>query len=119
MSAQKHEPCFGIPGFIADVVVSLSLLTMLVAIFLQLQDSQMTDIFDILFIGLGPRAADRNAVAGTLGALLCERAGGNLGIEGIMTFGAMIGWLAIFRARICGSGCWRRWRRAVWSITWG
>ena len=34
-------------------------------------------------------------VYGTLGEPLCERAGIlNLGIEGIMTFGAMIGWLA-------------------------
>jgi len=33
----------------------------------------------------------------TLGALLCERSGVlNLGIEGIMTFGAMIGWLTVF-----------------------
>ena len=36
-------------------------------------------------------------IFGTLGALLCERAGVlNLGIEGVMTFGAMIGWLAVF-----------------------
>ncbi|MCD2182601.1 ABC transporter permease [Rhizobium sp. GN54] len=36
-------------------------------------------------------------VFGTLGALLSERSGVlNLGIEGIMTFGAMIGWLAVF-----------------------
>jgi general nucleoside transport system permease protein len=36
-------------------------------------------------------------IYGTLGALLCERAGVlNLGIEGIMTFGAMIGWLAVY-----------------------
>ena len=36
-------------------------------------------------------------IFGTLGAVLCERAGVlNLGIEGIMTFGAMIGWLAVF-----------------------
>jgi len=36
-------------------------------------------------------------IFGTLGALLCERAGVlNLGIEGIMTTGAMIGWLAVF-----------------------
>jgi general nucleoside transport system permease protein len=35
---------------------------------------------------------------GVLGALLCERAGVlNLGIEGIMTFGAMIGWFAVFK----------------------
>ena len=52
-------------------------------------------------------------IFGTLGALLCERAGVlNLGIEGIMTFGAMAGWLAVFNgadlwtgvliAAICG-----------------
>ena len=36
-------------------------------------------------------------IFGTLGALLCERSGVlNLGIEGIMTTGAMIGWLAVF-----------------------
>ncbi|WP_267548999.1 ABC transporter permease [Rhizobium rhizogenes] len=36
-------------------------------------------------------------IFGTLGALLCERAGVlNLGIEGIMTFGAMIGWLSVY-----------------------
>jgi len=37
-------------------------------------------------------------IFGTLGALLSERAGVlNLGIEGVMTFGAMIGWLAVFK----------------------
>lgn len=36
-------------------------------------------------------------IFGTLGAVLCERAGVlNLGIEGIMTMGAMTGWLAVF-----------------------
>lgn len=36
---------------------------------------------------------------GTLGALLCERVGVlNLGIEGIMTFGAMIGWLTVYES---------------------
>jgi general nucleoside transport system permease protein len=36
-------------------------------------------------------------IFGTLGALICERAGVlNLGIEGIMTFGAMIGWLTVY-----------------------
>ena len=36
-------------------------------------------------------------IFGTLGALVCERSGVlNLGIEGIMTFGAMIGWLTVF-----------------------
>jgi general nucleoside transport system permease protein len=42
-------------------------------------------------------------ILGTLGALLSERAGVlNLGIEGIMTFGAMIGWLAVYN----GAGLW-------------
>ncbi|SDZ20035.1 nucleoside ABC transporter membrane protein [Jannaschia faecimaris] len=36
-------------------------------------------------------------VFGTLGALLCERVGVlNLGIEGIMAFGAMVGWLTVY-----------------------
>ena len=60
----------------------------------------MSTLFDILAsVGLWG-AVLRIAtplIFGTLGALLCERAGVlNLGIEGIMTFGAMIGWLAVF-----------------------
>lgn len=36
-------------------------------------------------------------IFGTIGELICERAGVlNLGIEGIMTFGAMIGWLTVY-----------------------
>lgn len=36
-------------------------------------------------------------IFGVLGALLCERSGVlNLGIEGIMTMGAMAGWLAVY-----------------------
>ncbi|MCA0919920.1 ABC transporter permease [Pseudooceanicola nanhaiensis] len=36
-------------------------------------------------------------IFGTLGVLLCERVGVlNLGIEGIMTFGAMVGWLSVY-----------------------
>jgi simple sugar transport system permease protein len=35
---------------------------------------------------------------GTLGELICERAGVlNLGIEGIMTLGAMVGWMAVYQ----------------------
>jgi general nucleoside transport system permease protein len=42
-------------------------------------------------------------ILGTLGVLLCERAGVlNLGIEGIMVAGAFTGWLAVFQ----GSGLW-------------
>ncbi|HAT85283.1 MAG TPA: ABC transporter permease [Rhizobiales bacterium] len=61
----------------------------------------MTDILDILFtVGLWSSVLRiaTPLIFGTLGALLCERAGVlNLGIEGIMTFGAMIGWLAVFQ----------------------
>jgi general nucleoside transport system permease protein len=36
-------------------------------------------------------------IFGVLGALICERAGVlNLGIEGIMTMGAMVGWLTVY-----------------------
>ena len=36
-------------------------------------------------------------IFGTLGALICERAGVlNLGIEGIFTAGAMAGWMAVW-----------------------
>ncbi|MBU2959107.1 ABC transporter permease [Paracoccus sp. 1_MG-2023] len=36
-------------------------------------------------------------IFGTLGVLLCERVGVlNLGVEGVMTFGAMSGWLTVF-----------------------
>ena len=37
-------------------------------------------------------------IFGTLGELLCERAGVlNLGIEGIMTIGAMVGWITVYQ----------------------
>jgi len=60
----------------------------------------MSQIFDIVASAGLWAAILRIAtplIFGTLGALLCERAGVlNLGIEGIMTFGAMIGWLAVY-----------------------
>ncbi len=59
---------------------------------------------DILTLLLGSEfwtAAVRIAtplIFGTLGELLCERAGVlNLGIEGIMTIGAMVGWVAVYK----------------------
>lgn len=59
----------------------------------------MNDLLDILASAGLWAAVLRIAtplILGTLGALLCERAGVlNLGIEGIMTFGAMIGWLTV------------------------
>jgi simple sugar transport system permease protein len=60
----------------------------------------MTVVLDILAsVGLW-EAVLRIAtplILGTLGVLLCERVGVlNLGIEGIMTFGAMIGWLTVY-----------------------
>jgi simple sugar transport system permease protein len=42
-------------------------------------------------------------ILGTLGVLLCERAGVlNLGIEGIMVAGAFAGWLVVYQ----GGGLW-------------
>ncbi|WP_313602931.1 ABC transporter permease [Rhizobium sp.] len=60
----------------------------------------MSALFDILASAGLWAAVLRIAtplILATLGALISERAGVlNLGIEGIMTFGAMSGWLAVF-----------------------
>ena len=60
----------------------------------------MTDVLDILANPAYWVAVLRIAtplVLGTLGVLLCERAGVlNLGIEGIMVAGAFAGWLAVY-----------------------
>lgn len=60
----------------------------------------MNTLFDILASAGLWAAVLRIAtplILGTLGALLSERAGVlHLGIEGIMTFGAMVGWLAVY-----------------------
>ena len=61
----------------------------------------MTEALDILFQASFWAATLRIAtplIFATLGELLCERAGTlNLGIEGIMTLGAMVGWLAVYQ----------------------
>ena len=60
----------------------------------------MTEALDILTTASLWAAVLRIAtplIFGVLGALICERAGVlNLGIEGIMTLGAMVGWLTVF-----------------------
>ncbi|MEM7461516.1 MAG: ABC transporter permease [Pseudomonadota bacterium] len=61
----------------------------------------MSDLFEILFTA-GFWAATIRIVSplifGTLGELICERAGVlNLGIEGIMTVGAMAGWMWVYQ----------------------
>ena len=60
----------------------------------------MTDLLDILTNASFWIAVLRIAtplILGTLGVLLCERAGVlNLGIEGIMVAGAFTGWLAVY-----------------------
>ena len=44
-------------------------------------------------------------IFGTLGELICERAGVlNLGIEGIMTVGAMVGWMTVYQGGDLWSG---------------
>ena len=61
----------------------------------------MSDVLDILLQASFWAATLRIAtplIFATLGELLCERAGMlNLGIEGIMTLGAMVGWLAVYQ----------------------
>lgn len=61
----------------------------------------MSDLFEILLTA-GFWAATIRIVSplifGTLGELICERAGVlNLGIEGIMTVGAMAGWMWVYQ----------------------
>ena len=60
----------------------------------------MTDALEIFLTASFWAAALRIAtplIFGTLGELICERAGIlNLGIEGIMTAGAMVGWTAVY-----------------------
>ncbi len=68
----------------------------------------MGDILDIV----GPRAfwvavlrIATPLIFGTLGVLLCERAGVlNLGIEGIMVAGAFTGWLAVYQGAALWAG---------------
>lgn len=66
----------------------------------------MSDTLDLLMAAPFWVAVLRIAtplVLGTLGVLLCERAGVlNLGIEGIMVAGAFAGWLAVYQ----GAGLW-------------
>ena len=68
----------------------------------------MTDLIDILSNASFWVATLRIAtplIFGTLGVLLCERAGVlNLGIEGIMVAGAFTGWLAVYNGLPLWSG---------------
>lgn len=61
----------------------------------------MTEALDIFLTASLWAAVLRIAtplIFGTLGALICERAGVlNLGIEGIMTTGAMVGWMTVYQ----------------------
>ena len=61
----------------------------------------MADILDLLVSAAFWTATLRIAtpyILGTLGELVCERAGVlNLGIEGIMTLGAMAGWMTVYQ----------------------
>ena len=68
----------------------------------------MSDILDILLTA-GFWAATVRIVSplifGTLGELICERAGVlNLGIEGIMTVGAMAGWMWVYQGGDLATG---------------
>jgi len=68
----------------------------------------MGDLFDIMLTA-GFWAATIRIVSplifGTLGELICERAGVlNLGIEGIMTVGAMSGWMWVYQGGDLWSG---------------
>jgi ABC-type uncharacterized transport system permease subunit len=102
VGADTMSRAVGVPTYIADVIVAASLIAVLVATLLtqyRVRD-EMTDLLDILANPAFWVAVLRIAtplILGTLGVLLCERAGVlNLGIEGIMVAGAFTGWLAVY-----------------------
>ena len=60
--------------------------------------SEITDILGNLAFWVATLRIATPLILGTLGVLLCERAGVlNLGIEGIMVAGAFAGWLAVYQ----------------------
>ncbi len=111
VGADSMSRAIAVPTYIADVIVAASLISMLVASRLRplpgpLALDMASDILDIVASVPFWVAVLRIAtplVFGTLGVLLCERAGVlNLGIEGIMVVGAFTGWLAVYQ----GAGLW-------------
>jgi ABC-type uncharacterized transport system permease subunit len=103
VGADSMSRAVGVPTYIADVIVAVALITMLVATLLtqyRLRRSADADertervAAGRALLGGVLRIATP-LILGTLGVLLCERAGVlNLGIEGIMVAGAFAGWLA-------------------------
>ena len=70
----------------------------------------MTELLDLLTAAPFWSSVLRIAtplILGTLGVLLCERAGVlNLGIEGIFAAGAFVGWLTAYQLGLAGQGLW-------------
>ena len=104
-----------VPTYIADVIVAISLLSMLVATAfaplsaaLATERRMLADMLDSCILAnadfwVAVLRIATPLIFGTLGVLLCERAGVlNLGIEGIMVAGALAGWLAVY----LGAGLW-------------
>eukprot|EP01036_Dinobryon_divergens_P054087 gene54087-72284_t len=94
VGADAMSRAFNVPSFIADVMHDGRVL------FPQLPGAAMNEAIDLFFTASLWAAVFRIAtplIFGMLGELICERAGVvNLGIEGIMTFGALSAWLAVF-----------------------
>ena len=118
VGADSMSRAVGVPTYIADVIVAVSLIVdaggddaRALPAALALSDA-----------GDDPRPAARQRrfwvavlriatplIFGTLGVLLCERAGVlNLGIEGIMVAGAFTGWLAVYQGAALWTGVLRR-----------
>ena len=98
-----------VPTYIADVIVAIALLSMLVATAFARYRLRWQLMSTHRACSATPTSGSRCCASrtplifGTLGVLLCERAGVlNLGIEGIMVAGALTGWLAVY----LGAGLW-------------
>ena len=104
VGADAMSRAMTVSSYIAEVITAVSLLSMLVAtLFLRyrvrwLEIMEVLDILASVSFWVATVRIATPLVLGTLGELICERAGVlNLGIEGIMTVGAMVGWIAVYQ----------------------
>eukprot|EP01030_Chromulinospumella_sphaerica_P001541 gene1541-1512_t len=101
VGADSMSRAVGVPTYIADVIVATSLIAVLVAGLLT--QYRLLDILANPAFWIATLRVATPLILGTLGVLLCERAGVlNLGIEGIMVAGAFTGWLTVY----AGHGLW-------------
>ena len=106
VGADAMSRAMNVPTYLADVIVALTVLCILLSLvfvhykILFFTKKRMIEFIEIIFTAGFWAATIRIAcplILATIGEVLCERAGVlNLGIEGIMSIGAMVGWMTVF-----------------------